>query len=369
MSIYHLSAKIVSRGKGQSAIAKAAYNARDRLTDERTGEVKDFSRADGLMFSGIFAPKDAPDWAHDREQLWNHAEAAETRKNSQLAREVEISLPHELTDEQREELVKDFVREQFVRRGMVADVNIHAPDREGDQRNYHAHILLTTREISAEGFGAKNRDWNSTESLEAWREGWERTANRTLERHGHEPTLDRRTLEAQGIEREPSLHIGVHAQAMERQGIETERGDAVREIAERNAEREGLTAELREVQRDIARDVAESFDREGPRLSGRFTAHEPGDEEMRAGSGALEVATRGVEAVLGGVLDFLAGDGKPPPTPEQQRKAAQRAERQAAAQKYFEERDEEAKKRQERGEYELDSGRSLERTRERERER
>src|SRR5258708_6140146 len=158
MAIFHLSAKVVSRGKGQSAVAKAAYNSREKIEQELTGVVNDFSRKSGLLFSGIFAPKDAPEWAHDRAKLWNEVERGENRKDAQLAREVEISLPHELTDEQRRQLVTDFVREQFQRKGMVADVNIHASDRQGDERNHHAHILLTQRSIGPEGFGEKVRD-------------------------------------------------------------------------------------------------------------------------------------------------------------------------------------------------------------------
>ena len=162
MAVYHFTAKIVSRAKGQSAIAKAAYNARESLENKRTGQVCDYTRSthSAVLFSGIFAPKEAPDWARDREQLWNYVEAAEKRKDSQLAREIEIALPHELTDQQRQWLVIDFVRETFLRRGMVADVAIHAPDRDGDDRNYHAHILLTTREIGPDGFGEKAREWN-----------------------------------------------------------------------------------------------------------------------------------------------------------------------------------------------------------------
>jgi ATP-dependent exoDNAse (exonuclease V) alpha subunit len=131
MAIFHLNVHVVSRGKGQSAIAKAAYNSRTKLEDERTGINKDYSRVGGVQFSGVFAPKDAPEWAKDREQLWNHVERREDESNransAQLAREIRIALPHELTDQQREWLVKDFVREELTRKGMVADVNIHAP--------------------------------------------------------------------------------------------------------------------------------------------------------------------------------------------------------------------------------------------------
>ena len=136
----------------------------------------------------------------DRAALWNAVEAAETRKNSQVAREIRVALPAELDHAQRVELVRAFCQREFVARGMVADIALHAPGREGDDRNHHAHILLTTREIGPEGFGAKNRDWNAVEMLEEWREAWARDSNRALERCGHDERIDHRTLEAQRIE-------------------------------------------------------------------------------------------------------------------------------------------------------------------------
>ena len=261
MATYHLSAKTVSRGDGQSVVAKAAYNSRDKIRDERTGELKDYAHKTGLMFSGIFAPKDAPEWARNRAELWNAVERREDDSNrhadAQLGRELTLALPHELTDKQRQQLVTDFVREQFMRRGMIADVSIHAPNPKGDQRNYHAHILLTMREIGPEGFGEKVRDWNSREQMMKWRESWERIQNRYLERHGHEARVDHRSLEAQGIDREPTTHLGPHAQAMERErGIETERGkirreslDATQEIAKLKRELAQVNVQLREADR------------------------------------------------------------------------------------------------------------------------
>lgn len=253
MAIFHFSAKVVSRKAGQSAIAKAAYNARDKLTDERTGEVKDFHRAEGLQFSGIYLPKDAPEWAHDRAQLWNEQERAEKRKDATLAREYEIALPHELTDEQRRYLVQDFVKENFTRKGYAADVSIHAPDKEGDERNYHAHILVTDRRLEKDGFAEdkKERKMKSPErkaELEHLRERWEHHTNRQLERYGHEARIDRRNLEAQGIGREPTQHLGPTATEIEREGKGSERGNENREIKERNQDR----AELREIEKELA---------------------------------------------------------------------------------------------------------------------
>ena len=189
MAIFDLSAKIVTRSRGQSAVAKAAYNSHDLLTNEKTGERHDYRRKGEVFYSGIFAPKNAPEWAQDRQALWSAVERKETRKNSQLAREIEISLPHELTQEQREYLIKDFVRENFVRKGMVADVALHTPHPNGDPRNYHAHVLLTMREIGPEGFGEKMRHLNKAAQLEEWREKWEHIANRYLDVSGTRPAL------------------------------------------------------------------------------------------------------------------------------------------------------------------------------------
>jgi len=233
MAIFHLHVKSVSRGQGKSVVAKAAYNAREKLRDERDGALKDYSRHnDEPVFSGIFAPKDAPEWAQDRERLWNAVEQVEKAKNAQLAIEITGALPHEFTDQQREWLIKDFVREEFTRKGMVVDLNIHPPprepEREGDKPNHHFHALIALREIGPDGFGERvlnTQDWElEKQRVEHWREKWEYLVNRHLERHGFEQQIDRRTLEAQGIDREPTQHRGPTVDAMERRGLEPERG-------------------------------------------------------------------------------------------------------------------------------------------------
>ena len=253
MAIFHLAAKVVSRKTGQSVIAKAAYNAREELTEEKTGEVKDYSRAQGLIFSGIYTPANAPEWAHDRAQLWNKADQAERHPAATLAREYELALPHELNSEQRRFLVQDFVRESFTRKGYAADVAIHAPDREGDQRNYHAHILVTDRKLEDEGFAATKYDRQGEikdrkAALEAIREKWEHLANRHLERHGIDARIDRRSLKDQGIDREPTQHLGPYATQLEREGKESERGETNRDIDARNQEREEAQREYEAAQ-------------------------------------------------------------------------------------------------------------------------
>ncbi len=268
MAIYHLHAKAISRASGQSAVAAAAYRAGERLHDERTNEAKDYSRRRGVEFAGIFAPKDAPEWSRDRAALWNAVEKAETRSNSRLAREIEIALPHELTPEQRRYLVQDFIKENMTRKGLIADVAIHAPDRKGDERNHHAHILFTTRAITPDGFDKhKLRELDDKATLQHWRESWESHANRHLERWGYEERVSCKTLEAQGIDREATRKLGEAATHLERQGTHTERGDENRAIQSRNAERESLKREAEIINLEIEREkrrLAQERQREAP---------------------------------------------------------------------------------------------------------
>jgi len=197
MAIYHFDASVISRSKGRSATAASAYRTAEVIKDHRTGEVHDYTRKSGVLHTEIIAPDNAPAWAHDRSSLWNAVEDAERRKDAQVAREVRVALPSELSTEQNADLVRAFVQEQFVARGMIADVALHAPGREGDQRNHHAHIMLTTREIGPEGFGAKERDWNAKDLLVDWRQSWAEHVNDTLERCDIHERVDHRTLVAQ----------------------------------------------------------------------------------------------------------------------------------------------------------------------------
>lgn len=197
MAIYHFDASVISRSKGRSSTAASAYRTAEVIKDHRTGEVHDYSRKSGVLHTEIIAPDHAPAWVHDRSALWNAVEDVERRKDAQVAREVRVALPSELSTEQNADLVRAFVQEQFVARGMIADVALHAPGREGDQRNHHAHFMLTTREVGADGFGAKNRDWNAKELLVDWRGSWAEHVNTTLERCDIHERVDHRTLVAQ----------------------------------------------------------------------------------------------------------------------------------------------------------------------------
>ena len=218
MAIYHLRATMISRSQGRSATAASAYRVAERIEDRRTGLTFDYAARGGVDHTEILAPDHAPDWVRDRSELWNRVEESETRKNSQVAREVRVALPDELTHAQRVALVRDYAQAQFVDRGMVADIALHAPGREGDERNHHAHILLTTREVDAEGgFTTKNRDWNKVELLEGWREAWARDSNAALERAGIEDRVDHRTLIAQ---RDEALELALAARERGDEGAE-----------------------------------------------------------------------------------------------------------------------------------------------------
>ena len=255
MADYRLSAQVISRGKGQSSIASAAYRAAARLDDPRTGEIHDYTRKQGVVYSAVLAPDDAPDWMRDRSQLWQAFEAAEKRRDAQLARELQLSLPHELDQEQRQALLLNFVRAEFVNQGMIADVALHEPSREGDERNHHAHVMLTMRSLTGEGFGNKVREWNDAETLLRWREEWAHHQNRALERHGHAARVDHRSYEDRGIDREPSQHLGPTAADMERKGKASRIGDENRTASFNNASRADRYREHWDIeaQRDHAR--------------------------------------------------------------------------------------------------------------------
>lgn len=284
MAIFHQCVKIISRSSGRSAVAAASYRSGDRLRDGVNGQTHDYARKGGIAHTEILAPEAAPEWTSDREKLWNAVEASEKRKDAQLAREVEVALPAELSREKQTELVRGFVKDCFVKEGMIADIAIHD---KGDG-NPHAHVMLTMRDITPEGFGKKNRGWNDGGLVEKWRGGWESRVNAALALEGVEARVDRRTLEAQGIERTPQIHAGRsphRTEANEQIKRDNETAGALRrELAEINVrlpaierdleaaepeesreEREYSTARFRwEMEKELARETVSQrmFDRE-----------------------------------------------------------------------------------------------------------
>jgi ATP-dependent exoDNAse (exonuclease V) alpha subunit len=209
MALFYFNAKLISRGSSNgNSVAAAAYRSGSRYRCERTGTVHNYlykRKNQEVQTCAIHTPENAPSWTHDREQLWNTVETGETRKNSQLAREIVLGIPIELTSECRSVLLDGFVREAFVSLGMIADYSIH--DKAG---NPHAHIMLTLRELSADGtgFGAKRRDWNNPVLLQNWRALWAEHANKMLAQHGHDARIDHRTLAEQGIAGPATVHVG-----------------------------------------------------------------------------------------------------------------------------------------------------------------
>ena len=241
MAIYHYSAKVIGRSTGRSVTAAAAYRAGVDIHDSRTGENHRYGNRGGVIESEIYAPEHAPDWVHDRAELWNTIELTEKRKDAQLAREVEISLPHELDHEQRRALLSSFVENRYIGKGMIADVSFHEPGKGGDDRNYHAHILLTLRPINEEGqFENKEREWNQKQVLIADREAWAEYLNRELEKVGSQDRVDSRSFEERGIDQQPTKHLGPDATEMERRGEESRIGNENREAENYNRERAEL---------------------------------------------------------------------------------------------------------------------------------
>ena len=250
MALYSCSASVISRGSGPSAVAAAAYRAGAKLSDDRQGVVWDFERRQGIIHSEIVLPEGSPAWATDRERLWNAAEQRETghaKQNSAcLARDFRIALPHEATSEQRLAVVREFAQFLVNRYGGAVDFALHTPDRRGDDRNFHAHVMLSSRRLTEEGFGKKIRELDDLrkgpKEIAAVRQAWEDIQNRLLDQLGVE-RVSCKSFEAQGLDREATLHMGVSATAMERNGETTDLGDLNREIASRNAERERLKIE------------------------------------------------------------------------------------------------------------------------------
>ncbi len=257
MADFRLSAQVIGRSSGRSATAAAAYRASNTIECDRTGLTHDYSRKGGTLHSEIMTPNNTPDWMRDRSQLWNAVEKVERRKDAQLAREVQLSLPHELNPEQRLKLVRDFVADAFVSKGMIADIAIHAPNEKGDERNHHAHIMLTTRELTAEGFGKKNRDWNKPQVLENWREQWANHQNQSLERAGHAERVDHRSYAEQGIDKTPQQHKGSAVNEMEHREEKTRIGDENRKIENGNSDLAKLEAQHAAISAQIAAEKAQ----------------------------------------------------------------------------------------------------------------
>ncbi|HBK4842586.1 TPA: MobA/MobL family protein [Enterobacter asburiae] len=194
MAIFHLDFKIVKRSEGRSSVAKAAYHARTRITDERTGDTYDYSRRTDLYGHFILAPANAPEHiVKDSTALWNEVEKVERQNNGQTARYFDVSIPTELNNDEKKKLVLEYCQKNFVDKGMIADIAFHDLDSD----NPHAHVMLTLKTIGPEGFGKKERSWNDRKMSVLWRESWASMANSYLAAAGSPERIDHRSLQAQ----------------------------------------------------------------------------------------------------------------------------------------------------------------------------
>lgn len=321
MAIYHASTKPIARSAGRSAVAAAAYRAGAELVDHRTGLVHDYTRKGGVVSSDLIVPDGG---AADRLALWNAAEQAEKRKDARTAREWIVALPSELDACQRRELALSFGAELTRRYGVAVDVCIHQPDRDGDNRNHHAHILTTTRQVSRDVGGelvmgnkasielsdTKRRELKlgpAGDEVKAIRELWEQTANQALEQAGRTERIDARSLNAQGIDREATAHLGPVASEMERQGRASDRGAGNRQVAANNAKRKVLKAEIIDLQAERSRRI-------DPLRSYReaVEAEKPSTLDRAAAEGRLACASalvaRGERLALHGPAIMEAGN-------------------------------------------------------------
>lgn len=262
MAIYHLSTKPISRSSGRSAVASVAYRAGIEITDERLGKTYDYTKRSGVLWTGLATPHG---FNIDRNELWNRAEKTEIRSNSRTAREIVINIPHELMQGDQSAgkmLAYEFATNLSQKYQIAVDVAVHAPDKQGDNRNYHAHLLLTTRQITQEQdgifeFGKKSQLEMSNaqlkqagllsnqDELKEIRREWAELANEYLAEQGIDTRIDHRSHKDRGLETLPTVKMGWKATELERQGIKTEVGDKNRAIKAYNAQIE-LKNELKE---------------------------------------------------------------------------------------------------------------------------
>ncbi|HEL0601599.1 TPA: MobA/MobL family protein [Streptococcus equi subsp. zooepidemicus] len=259
---FHFNISMISRGKSKSAVASAAYISCEKLTNEWDGVTHDYHNKKGLLHSEIFLPENIPKEFQYRSFLWNSVELNERANNAQLARNFIIALPKELSVEENKKLITEFIQENFVSKGMIADLAIHEGNDE-EKKNIHAHIMTTLRPINEKGqWQAKSKkeyvldekgekiklksgnyktrkveltDWNNRGNAEKWRENFATICNQYLEKNNLEKRVDHRSFERQGKEEIPTIHMGASASALERKGIETDKGNINREIKKHNS--------------------------------------------------------------------------------------------------------------------------------------
>ena len=271
---FHFSVNIISRGKGKSAVASAAYISGEKIKNEWDGVTHDYTKKQGVISKEIYLPDHAPEEYKDRKTLWNSVELFEKNSNAQLARNFIISLPKELSIEENKKMIEEYVQNNFVKEGMIVDLAIHDESREGNQ-NIHAHIMTIVRPINEDGtWGQKSKKeyildekgekilnkngkpktrkvelttWNDKSNVEKWRENFSNLCNEYLAKNKIEKRVDHRSFKRQGIKQIPTIHLGASASAMERKGIRTEKGDINREIKKQNELLKNISNEIKKI--------------------------------------------------------------------------------------------------------------------------
>jgi|SRR5579883_636138 len=301
-SWYHCSVKPVSRSAGRSVVAAAAYRLGERLQDERYAVLHDYTRRRGVESAFTLAPAGAPEWALTPERLWNEAEKAETRKNSTLAREVELALPACLSPQERQAIAREFAAALVDRYGVAVSAAIHSPGK-GDERNFHAHILFTTREMTPAGLGKKTRILDDLKTgpkeVTALRELAADIINEALADANSDIRVDHRSFKERGIEREPTTHLGPAASEIERRGEQSDRGDLNRAASDINATLDAV-AELVSERATLTQAIEE----ERERLASPPSSLEDARERMRE---AVMPFARAIEAQ--GAVPDIEADG------------------------------------------------------------
>ena len=271
---FHFSVNIISRGKGKSAVASAAYISGEKIKNEWDGVTHDYTKKQGVISKEIYLPDHAPEEYKDRKTLWNSVELFEKNSNAQLARNFIISLPKELSIEENKKMIEEYIQTNFVKEGMIVDLAIHDESREGNQ-NIHAHIMTIVRPINEDGtWGQKSKKeyildekgekilnkngkpktrkvelttWNDKGNVEKWRENFSKLCNEYLAKNKIEKRVDHRSFKRQGIKQIPTIHLGASASAMERKGIRTEKGDINREIKKQNELLKNIGNEIKKI--------------------------------------------------------------------------------------------------------------------------
>lgn len=271
---FHFSVNIISRGKGKSAVASAAYISGEKIKNEWDGVTHDYTKKQGVISKEIYLPDHAPEEYKDRKTLWNSVELFEKNSNAQLARNFIISLPKELSIEENKKMIEEYIQTNFVKEGMIVDLAIHDESREGNQ-NIHAHIMTIVRPINEDGtWGQKSKKeyildekgekvlnkngkpktrkvelttWNDKGNVEKWRENFSNLCNEYLAKNKIEKRVDHRSFKRQGIKQIPTIHLGASASAMERKGIRTEKGDINREIKKQNELLKNIGNEIKKI--------------------------------------------------------------------------------------------------------------------------